>query len=68
MDINFDSVKTTLGSQNNWASVVYNGGGVIGSGLEPQELWAQIQENFVDPMLQELTYEDQLEFAPPPKD
>jgi len=60
-DINYDGYVEALGSQDNWASIVFHGGGVIGSGMSPQALMAFIQDNYVDPQLDELTYEEQLE-------
>jgi|GEM_PF-1831424 len=63
-DINWDIYNqpahsyTTLGSQNNWANIIFHGGGVIGSGLSPQELARRVLANFrVLPFI-ELTFEE----------
>lgn len=61
VDINNDSSTTTLGSQDNWANIIYHGNFVIGSGLSPKTLDDIIRFTHVDPMLVELTYEQQLE-------
>jgi len=57
-NINADGFYNTLGTQNNWQNIVYNGGGVIGSGLSPQALLQQIEDSFVDLKMEELTYEE----------
>jgi hypothetical protein len=61
VDVNYDGSQNTLGSQDNWANIIYNGGGVIGSGKSSDLLFEFVQENYVDPKLEELTYEQQLE-------
>jgi hypothetical protein len=51
-NINGDSVLTTLGTQNNWASIVYGGGGV-GGGVSASA------RTLAEPIVpQELTYQD----------
>jgi hypothetical protein len=60
-DTNLDGYTTTLTSYNDWANLIYNGGGVIGSGLAPAALRAQVEANFVDPKLNELTEEQMLQ-------
>lgn len=35
-DVNGDGYKTVLGTQNNWAHIVFNGGGLIGPGAQLQ--------------------------------
>lgn len=41
LDINYDGLYTTFGSQNNWASITFSGNGVIGSGASLASLAAQ---------------------------
>lgn len=64
-DVNWDGASShsyeTLGSQNNWANIVFNGGGIIGSGLAPAELARRVQSIPVDPQLDELNFEQQQE-------
>jgi hypothetical protein len=60
VDINFDTLKNTLGAvQNQWTHVIYNGGS-IGAGLHPVEIQTLNEEEFmlVSP---ELSYEKFLE-------
>jgi hypothetical protein len=58
VDINQSGTYTTLGSQNNWGNIIFHGGGVIGSGLSPQELARRVLANFrVLPFI-ELTFEE----------
>jgi hypothetical protein len=59
-DVNADGLKSTLNSYNDWANIVYNGGGAIGSGLAPEALLAQIRANLVELKIEELTYEQML--------
>lgn len=65
-DVNWDGGSahsyTVLGSQDNWANIVFNGGGIIGSGLAPAELARRVQSLQVDPQLDELNFEQQQKF------
>ncbi|MBI5951709.1 MAG: M4 family metallopeptidase [Chloroflexi bacterium] len=60
IDINGDGKFTTLASKNNWNYIVYTGGGIIGSGRDPQELLSLAENN---PIIEwdELTLEMQQE-------
>jgi len=57
-DINKNGTKTVLGSQNNWANITFQGGGVIGTGMAAAGYSAGVTR-WVD----ELTYEAFQEFA-----
>ncbi|KAA3656225.1 MAG: hypothetical protein DWQ04_31700, partial [Chloroflexi bacterium] len=61
MDINDDGSNGTLAAQDNWASIRFDGNGVIGSGLPGNMIANQIVQSFTDPQLEELTYEMMLE-------
>jgi hypothetical protein len=61
MDINNSGGNSTLSSQNNWDNIDFSGNGVIGSGLSGDLLAVQIETNFKDTELDELTYEMLLE-------
>jgi hypothetical protein len=63
-DTNTDGYTSTLTSYNDWPNLDFDGGGVIGSGLAPEALRAQIEANFVDPKLNELTEEQMLQIQP----
>ena len=58
VDINNDSVKTTLTSQNNWQNIVYNGGDVGGISAGRSKTQMLTAEH-----MQELTYEEYLAHA-----
>jgi hypothetical protein len=60
VDVNGDGYISSHTSQNNWQSIVYNGGGVIGSGLSSSELLSLAENN---PIIEwdELTWEMQQE-------
>jgi len=49
-----------LDSYNDWANIVFDGGGVIGSGLAPEALAQIVRLTEVEPTFEELTYEEQL--------
>jgi hypothetical protein len=58
VDINNDDAYGSLTAQNNWTAIVYNGGGIIGSGLDPQALLS-LAENKPIVIMEELTWEEQ---------
>jgi hypothetical protein len=45
VDINFSGGRSTLTAQNNWASITFDGFGVIGSGLSPDQLMVLAMSN-----------------------
>ncbi len=45
VDINFSGGRGTLTTQNNWASITFDGFGVIGSGLSPDQLMVLAMSN-----------------------
>jgi hypothetical protein len=57
IDVNNDGSYSTLGSQDNWANIIFNGGGVIGSGASVQDLLQLAQVNMLNmpPMEPELS-------------
>jgi subtilisin-like proprotein convertase family protein len=57
VDINGDTLTNTLGTQDNWASIVWNGGGPIGSGVDPERLVEQIRDSYPQVPMEELTEE-----------
>ena len=56
--INNDVFYFDLVGQDNWANIVYDGGGVIGSGMSPEALAAFIEARDI-PFIEELTWEMQ---------
>jgi hypothetical protein len=58
VDINHDGAISSLSGQNDWPALVYNGGGIIGSGLAPQTLLS-LAENILITEWDELTWDQQ---------
>lgn len=56
-DINGDGGKNTLGTQNNWASITFKGGGAIGAGVSNG---LSVHPMMVSPRVNELTEEEYL--------
>ena len=54
-------IYSVLGSQDNWANIVFGGNGSIGSGQEPGLLAQWIRETAVVPDIVELTFEQNAE-------
>jgi hypothetical protein len=57
VDLNHDLKYTTLGSQNNWASINFSGNGVIGSGASLSDLAGDVSAMSMTPNVDELTFE-----------
>jgi hypothetical protein len=64
-DTNADGTRGVLGSQNNWASIVFTGGGVIGSGESAEALIEKGKKNQQNIGDQELTEERMKLLLPP---
>ena len=57
VDLNHDLKYSTLGTQNNWASINFSGDGIIGSGASLSDLAEDVSAMSMTPKVDELTEE-----------